>query len=121
MKLYELASHVLLFYSYGSTNIYSIEEEEERARMEIEEIKQMKISKVGKVWELRKRIVEGKKALIEATAIINPEDGKLVVSNNNIKKITLQYCKDTLTNNVPARGYQQFIEDKQIAVNRKLL
>ena len=97
------------------------EEEEERARMEIEEIKQMKISKVGKVWELRKIIVEGKKALIEATAIINPEDGKVVVSNNNIKKITLQYCKDTLTNNVPARGYQQFIEDKQIAVNRKLL
>ena len=69
------------------------EEQEERASKENEEIKQMKISKVGKVWALRKRIVGGNKALIEATAITNPEDGKIVVSKDNIKKSLFSIVK----------------------------
>ena len=99
-------------------NLY--DEEEARANKEIEEIKNLKVSKVGKIWEVKKRIVGGNKALIQSTAITNPENGKLVVTQDSIKHVTLKYCKDTLTNNIPEIGYQNFIEDKRTEVNKKL-
>ena len=34
-------------------------------------------------------------------AVINPRTGKLTVSRDEIKKVSLQYCKDTLENNKP--------------------
>ena len=81
------------------------EEEEKRAISEIEEIKQIKLSKVGKIWELKKKIIGGKKALIENTAIIDPKTGKLAASKEQIKKVTLVYCKETLSNNKPSTAY----------------
>ena len=69
-----------------------IEEQERKAEEEIEDIKQMKLSKVGKVWEIRKRILGGKKSELQASAIINPVTEKLVVSKNKIKEVTLNYC-----------------------------
>ena len=81
----------------------------------------MKLSKVGKIWEIRKRIVGGVKGHFEATAITNPLDGKLVISRESIKKITLQYCKETLGDNIPESGFQSVIENKQTQVKTKLL
>ena len=97
------------------------EEEEAKASKEIDQINKMKLSNIGKVWEIRRRIVGGKKANIEATAITNPDSGKLVVSKDNIKKVTLKYCIDTLSSNIPEKEYQKHIEDKRKHVNNKLL
>ena len=83
-----------------------IEEQERKAEEEIEDIKQMKLSKVRKVWEIRKRILGGKKSELQASAIINPVTEKLVVSKNKIKEVTLNYCKETLTNNIPDEAYE---------------
>ena len=77
------------------------EEEVSRADEEIEEIKKLKISKVGKIWEMKKKIVGGKKASMETTAIVDPENNKLVVSKKQIISVTLKYCQETLNNNKP--------------------
>ena len=62
-------------------------EQEKRANDEIKEVKRKKLSKVGNVWEIRKRVIGGgRKAHHEATSIVNPVTGKLVVSKNQIKK-----------------------------------
>ena len=71
------------------------EEGVKRCDEEIEEIKKIKTSKAGKIWEIRKRIIGGKKATLEATAIMNPDTNKLVVSKHEIKRVTLNYCKKT--------------------------
>ena len=52
------------------------EELEKIAEEEIEEIRKLKNGKVGQIWELRKRILGGKKAAMEPTSIINPDNGK---------------------------------------------
>ena len=89
------------------------QEEVKRTDIEINEIKKMKTSKVGRVWEIKKRIVGGKKASLEATAIVNPHTGKLAFSKHQIKTVTLQYCKDTLTNNNPAKRYEGVVQTKR--------
>ena len=38
-----------------------LEEQEERAEQEIQEIERMRIDKVGKVWEIKRRVIGGKK------------------------------------------------------------
>ena len=45
-------------------------------------------------------------------AILNPENGKLVVSNQNIKTVTLKYCQETLQNNEPHKQYIEEIKMK---------
>ena len=53
------------------------EEEVERTTKEINEIKKLRTSKVGRIWDIKKRIVGGRKATIEATAIANPKMASL--------------------------------------------
>ena len=59
-----------------------------RAEEEMNEIDKLRNGKVGKIWEAKKRIVGGKKGAIQATAIVNPETGKLAVSKEEILKTT---------------------------------
>ena len=65
---------------------------------------------------MRKRIVGEKISHIEAITITNPNNGKLVVSKDKIKQITLQYC-----NNILDMEYLNLVEDKRIEMNRRLL
>ena len=48
---------------------YLFEEQEKIANQEIEELKRKKLSKVGNIWEIRKKVIGGKKTNIQATAI----------------------------------------------------
>ena len=81
----------------------------------------MKLSKVGKVWEIRKRIIGGKKSLLQATAVTDPVSGKLVVSKSKIKEITLKYCKATLTSNLPHKDYEEGILAKKANLQAEFL
>ena len=80
----------------------------------------LKTGKVGKIWEVKKRIIGGKIAKNQPTAIINPRTGKLAVSKDEIKSVSLQYCKDTLANNDPAEGFKEEI-DKKIKLVKELM
>ena len=88
-------------------------EQIKRTEEEIQEIKTFKSGRVGQIWEIKKRVVGGKKATMEATSIVDPATGKLVVSKKQIKKVSLQYCKDTLSNNEPAEGFEDEINMKK--------
>ena len=97
------------------------QEEVKRTEKEINETKKIKSSKVGRIWEIRKRIIVGKKATLEATAVVDPKNGKLAVSKHQIRTVTLQYCKETLANNKPSKGYEGVMQDKKDNLTMKLL
>ena len=61
------------------------EEQAKKSNAAIEDIKKLKIPKVGKNLEIRK-MVWGGKACLESTAIVHPELGKLVVSRRILRK-----------------------------------
>jgi hypothetical protein len=96
------------------------EEQVKRADKAIEEIKKLKLPKVGKIWEIRKQVVGGKKASLESTAIVDPVSGKLVVSRTRIREVSLKYCKNTLKNNVPHEEFKDHIQSKIDEVKVKI-
>ena len=77
------------------------------------EIDKIVIGKVGKVWEMKKKILGGKKAVMEATAVVNPYTGRLAVSKEETVRVTLRYCKDTLKNNLPEDDFKKEVEKKK--------
>ena len=89
------------------------------AEAEIEDIKTKGKSKVGKVWELKKKILGVKKG-IEANAIVNPKTGKIVCSQDEIKKVSLEYCKNTLESNKPEKEYEKLLQSKDDQVKREM-
>ena len=80
----------------------------------------MKVGKVGMIWEIRKRVMGEKKTKPEATAIINPKTNKLVVTKSEVKAVTLNYCKETLANNEPDKGFEELILYKQKYIADKM-
>ena len=96
-------------------------EQEKEANDAIEKIKMLKIPKLGKIWEIRKQVLGGKKGCLDSTAIVDPVSGKLVTSKARIKEVSLEYCRNTLTNNVPSKGYEDDIQAKVDMVKRKVL
>ena len=62
-----------------------------------------------------------KKAKTQATAISHYKTGKLVVSTAEIKKVSLNYCKETLQNNETPQDYLQYMNNKKDSVENQLL
>ena len=60
------------------------------------------------------------KAVLEATAIVNPYTNKLAVTKGEIKSVSLKYCVDTLANNEPEENFQSIIENKKLQVKHFL-
>ena len=52
--------------------------------------------------------------------IVNPSTGKLVISKQEIKEVTLKYCKDTLENNAIEKEFEDEIHEKKEKVRTKL-
>ena len=88
-------------------------EQQRVAAEELEKIEKSSKNKVGKVWEIKKTIIGGKKAAQEATAILNPTTCKLAVSKKEIKEVSLKYCIETLANNKPEEGFEEEIDRKK--------
>ena len=91
-----------------------------RAEEEMTEIYHLRNGRVGKIWEVKKRIIGGKKATLQATAIVNPETGKLSVSKNKTIQATLKYCKETLKHNEPGEDFKEEVERKKAEVHKLL-
>ena len=97
-----------------------IEAQQKRAQSEIEDIEKTKGGKVIKVWEIKKKVLGGKKTGVEATAIINPKTGNLALSKGEIKKVSLQYTKETLMSNPIEKGVAEEIEQTKVATRKFL-
>ena len=96
------------------------EEQEDLVAKEIQKIKETKNGKVGQVWEIRKKVIGGKKAKLPPTSITNPITKKLVVNKIDIQEVTLKYCMDTLANNIPEEAFSKEINDKIERVKQML-
>ena len=64
----------------------------------INEIKSKNLGRVGNIFQMKDVIVGTKKAAQGPNAMRNPKTGELVVSAEEIKKVTLTYCVDNLNN-----------------------
>ena len=89
----------------------------DRANFE-KEIRSLKKTSTAKgksaaVFQLRDRVLGSKKSEPEATVLKDPKTGKLVDSPDEIKKVSLQYCRDLLTKRPPRNGYKNVIERKK--------
>ena len=97
-----------------------LKSQQKRAQSKIEDIEKTKGGKVRKVWEIKKKVLGGKKTDVEATAIINPKTGNLALSKGEIKKVSLQYTKETLMSNPIEEGVAEEIEQKKVATRKFL-
>ena len=78
-----------------------------------EEINKLKLAKFGRATNVHKmkEIVSGsKKSPQEPHAVLDVETNELVVSNEDIKKVTLKHCLKTLENNVPEEDVKLIVE-----------
>ena len=84
-----------------------------RLEEEIKRAKETANGRVGKIYKMKEIIVGSKDVAQEAQAIKHPSTGELVVSNSEIKKVTLEYCFNTLKNNEPEVESREAIELKE--------
>ena len=63
---------------------------------ELDKIKQSCKGKIGKVYEIAKTVRGGKSKVVKAVTIVNPENDKLAVYKEEIKKVFLKFCKKKL-------------------------
>ena len=78
-----------------------MEEQSKKLEAEISKIIDGSQSRSGRLYKM-KEIIEGpKKSGLEPQAIKDPKTEQVVVTSSEIKKVTLDYCLETLTNNEP--------------------
>ena len=73
---------------------------------EIQRVRSLKQGRTTNVFKMREAITGKKKAKQEAHAIIDEETEELIVSNSEIKNVTLKYCLKVLENNEPDEDFQ---------------
>ena len=67
------------------------------------------------MFKMREVVAGKKKAKQEAHSVKDKETGELVVSNEEIKRVTLSYCLNVLKNNDPDKEFEQLIKLKEQA------
>ena len=68
----------------------------ERVNKEVDAVKTSTIGRVGQVFKIAKT-VKGQTKYEQATAIKHLDTGLLVVNQEEVKKVSVKYCKDLLT------------------------
>ena len=74
-----------------------IKRQSQKMEDEIIRVKSQNLGRVGSIFKMKEVLNGPKKGGQEPTAIKDPITGELVVSNEEIKKVTLAYCVDNLT------------------------
>ena len=91
---------------------------EQRKNFE-EELKSLKDirrtkGKSAMVFNLKSKVVGNKKVKQEATTLIDPKTKKEVNTPEEIKRVSLDYCEELLTNRKPKDDFKEDLEFKQI-------
>ena len=71
-------------------------------------------NKVGKIFKISQEIKGIEKGAGKANAIKHPTSGKLIVDKTEIKKVTVEYCKEVLKKNEPKEDFKPMAKMKQI-------
>ena len=65
---------------------------------QITELKQQKLERVGSIFKIKESINGPKKGNQDPTAVKHPITNDIVVSSEEIKRVTLDYCVKNLAN-----------------------
>ena len=70
-------------------------------------------NRCGNVFKMKNMVEGSKKSGQEAQAIKDPKTGDLVVASSEIKKVTLEYCLEVLSNNEPNEENKDAVDLKE--------
>ena len=91
------------------------------ARLEnITKVKRQK-GRSAAVFNLKDDVIGHKKTGQEATILIDPMTGTEVTSPNEIKRVSLGYCKELLTNRKPKAEYEDDILLKNVIHDKRMI
>ena len=74
---------------------------------ELEELKKKGNSKLGQVFKIAKASRGKEKDGMKAHAIRDPTNKKLIVNPEEIKEVSVKYCKEGLAKNKPTEGFEE--------------
>ena len=83
-----------------------------RVDKELEELKKKGQSKIGQVFQIAKSIRGKEKECVKAHAIKDPNNGNLIVNQDDIKTVSVKYCKKVLEKNAAHTGYEELASVK---------
>ena len=94
----------------GKLATHLLQKQREAFEIELESIRNLKNTKgrSAAIFSLKAKIVGSKSSKQEATVLIDPKSKSEVTTPEDIKRVSLQYCVDLLTNMKPKEDY---IED----------
>ena len=66
------------------------------------------------VFRVKERVLGSRKSSADPSAIKDPSTGKLFFHPSGIKKVSVQYCKELLTNRAPKEEFEEDLKWKQL-------
>ena len=78
--------------------------------IEINKLKEGKFGRITNILKMKEIVSGSKKIPQEVSAVYDIEKKELVVSNDNIKKISLKHCMNTLKNRKPDKDVEELVE-----------
>ena len=85
----------------------------EKIEKAIKEVSSINQGGCAKLFKMRDLVDGPKKAGQDAQAVEDSRSGELVVAGSAIRRVSLEYCLDTLRQNKPKEKFKQLIEVKQ--------
>ena len=100
----------------GKLATHLLQKQRQAFETELESIRNLKYTKgrSAAIFSLRTTIVGSKSSKQEATVLIDPKSKSEVTTPEDIKRVSLQYCVDLLTNRKPKEDYIEDIWLKDI-------
>ena len=80
---------------------------------ELDELKKKGMNKMGQVFKIAKSVRGIEKEGVKAHAVKDPTTNKLIVNQEEIKQVSVSYCKKVLTKNEPSEGYENMAKMKE--------
>ena len=99
-----------------------LKKQTEKAEEQLAKLKEDKKGRTANVFKIVQAIQGPKKSnTIEAYSITDPKSGKLAVSGKEIKEISLNYCRDVLTNNEAEGDSKEVARLKDLMHTKRML
>ena len=99
---------------------YLKKKEDEKVEKQIKQSKAKNHGRAGNIFRIRKDVAGPNKAGQEASSIIDPSTGELLVPSDKIKKATVKYCAANLKGNRPDDTVKEMVEKRKMDQLKKM-
>ena len=100
---------------------YLLARKSDKIDTEIKKVKSLKQGRTGSVFKMRELVRGEKKGKQEAHAVKDNETGEMVISNEEIRRVSLKYCLDVLKNNEPDDELKELVKLKEQVHRMRML